>query len=210
MYARHIAVLWGIASMFLGAILVKKRSLLISILFLLVASVALSQTTSFLSIPSSGFTPLNSEGTGNAGYSGNQTGTARLFAGSFLMLAPVNLPHGATVTSMRCGGRAPSSDFRIVFTLRRNEPQQANVDMATVMTTLGQTTFQFVDTSSITSPVIADNASFNYYIVAATDNLDVGFARTAPSASAGSPTPSSSELEEKGSSHHRASLALGS
>jgi hypothetical protein len=90
------------------------------------------------------------------------------------MFAPVTVPHGATIGSMRCGGRAPSSEFRIVFTLRRNEPQQANLDMATVMTTFEGLGFQFVDTNSITSPVI-NNERFNYYIVAQTNTLDVGF-----------------------------------
>jgi hypothetical protein len=149
----------------------KRHTLVISILFLLIASVALAQLpTRFLSIPSSGFTPQTSE----AGYGGNLTGTARFFEEGFLMFAPVNLSHGATITSMRCGGRAPRSDFRIIFTLRRNEPQQANVDMATVMTTFEETGFQFVDTSSITSPVVNNNR-FNYYIVAEADAIDVGF-----------------------------------
>jgi hypothetical protein len=149
----------------------KRHSLVISILFLLIASVALAQSpTHFLSIPSSGFTPQTSED----GYSGNQSGTARFFQAGLLMFAPVNLPHGATVTSMRCGGRAPRSDFRIIFTLRRNEPQLANVDMATVMTTFEGIGFQFVGTSSITSPVV-NNSRFNYYIVAEADAIDVGF-----------------------------------
>jgi len=147
----------------------KRHSLVISILFLLIASVALAQSpTRFLSIPSSGFTPQTSE----EGYSGNQTGTARFFGTGFWMFAPVNLPHGATVTSMRCGGQAPFSDDRIIFTLRRNDPQQANVDMATVMTTFERTGFEFVATSSITSPVVNNNR-FNYYIVAEADLIDV-------------------------------------
>jgi hypothetical protein len=148
---------------------------LIAICVLLTASVAFAQsTTGFLSIPSSSFTPQTSEGTGNAGYDGNVTGTARLFEGSFLMFAPVNLPHHATVTSLKCGGRAPSRDFKVGFTLRRNDPQQANVDMATVSTTFEGTGFQFVSTTSITSAVI-NNARFNYYIAAQTDAFDVGF-----------------------------------
>ena len=157
--------------------------MVISILFLFIASVALAQSPSrFLSIPSSGFTPQDSEGFGgNAGYDGNKTGTARSFDGSFRMFAPVNLPHGATVTSMCCGGRAPSSDSRIIFTLRRNEPQQANVNMATAMTTFEGTGFQFVDTTSITSPVV-NNAKFNYYIIARLSFFDVA---TCPECSVG-------------------------
>jgi len=151
------------------------RTSLMAMWLLLTASVAFAQSTpGFLSIPSSSFTPQTSEGTGNAGYDGNLTGTARFFEGSFLMFAPVNLPHRATVTSLTCGGRAPSRDFKVSFILRRNEPQQANVDMATVSTTFEGTGFQFVRTTSITSAVI-DNARFNYYIAAQTDAFDVGF-----------------------------------
>ncbi len=154
----------------------KKHNLVISILFLVIASSALAQSQpQYLSIPSSGFTPQDSEGIigGNAGYDGNDTGTARLFDGSLRLFAPVSLPHGATVTSMRCGGRAPNSEFRIIFTLRRNQPQQANVDMASAMTTFQGTGFQTVSTRSITSPVV-NNANFNYYIVAQLDMVDVG------------------------------------
>jgi len=138
--------------------------------------VALAQSsTRYLSIPSSGFTPRFSEGAGgDAGYSGNASGTARFFEGSVLMFAPVNLPDGATVTSLRCGGAAPPTDFRIVFTLRRNEPQQANVDMAAVMTTFQGVGFQFVTTGDVVEAVV-DNATFNYYMVATIDNQDAGF-----------------------------------
>ena len=91
----------------------KKFSLImiIAILVLLIAPVTLAQsTTRYLSIPSSGFTPRASEGTvGNdAGYDGNQSGTARFFNGSFAMFAPVNLPDDATVNSMRFQIGSPS------------------------------------------------------------------------------------------------------
>ena len=159
----------------------KKFSLImiIAILVLLIAPVTLAQsTTCYLSIPSSGFTPRASEGTvgSDAGYDGNQSGTARFFNGSFAMFAPVNLPDGATVNSMRCGGQVSTSN-KISFTLRRNEPQQANVDMATVMSNVGDTGFQFLDTTSIESPTI-NNATFNYYIVAQADDFDVGVCPT--------------------------------
>jgi hypothetical protein len=62
----------------------------------------------------------------------------------------------------------------ITFTLRRNEPQQANVDMAVVGTTFGQSGFQFVRTTSIVQPLI-NNQRFNYYVVAETRHSDVGF-----------------------------------
>lgn len=134
-------------------------------------SLAIAQETSFLSIPSSGFTPRSV--TENHGYDGNNSGTARFFDKSFWMFAPVALPHGATVTALRCGGTAPSNQIRIEFTLRRNQPQMANVDMATVMTTFEGMGFEHPETTSITSPVV-DNAKFNYYIVAAARHIDVG------------------------------------
>lgn len=144
-------------------------TLIISILTLH-TSLAFAQTTSFHSIPSSGFTPqVVSE---SDGYGGNRTGTARSFDNGLWMFAPVTLPHGATVTAMRCGGKAPDNIHRIVFTLRRNQPQVVNVDMATVMTTYEELGFRHPQTTSITSPVI-DNANFNYYIAAMAQPLDV-------------------------------------
>lgn len=145
-------------------------TLIIAIIAMHSASMAFAQTKSFLSIPSSGFTPQNT--TENDGYVGNQSGTARMFDNNFLMFAPVALPHGATVTSLRCGGKAPFPTFKIVFTLRRNQPQQANVDMAVVMTTFEGLGFQHPETTSITSPVI-NNDQFNYYIVAKARHDDV-------------------------------------
>ena len=134
-------------------------------------SLAFAQETSFLSIPSSGFTPRSA--IGSNGYEGDTSGTARLFDHNFWMFAPVALPHRATVTALRCGGMAPSNEVRVEFTLRRNQPQVANVDMATVMTTFDGLGFQHPGTTSITSPLI-DNAKFNYYIVATARHIDVG------------------------------------
>ncbi len=71
---------------------------------------------------------------------------------------------------------APSNEKRVEFTLRRNQPQIANVDMATVTTTFEGLGFQHPETASITSPVV-DNATFNYYIVAAAIHIDVGRCR---------------------------------
>nr|NIR85561.1 hypothetical protein [Gammaproteobacteria bacterium] len=85
---------------------------------------------------------------------------------------PVALPHGVTVTALRCGGKAPS-DIKIIFTLRRNQPQVANVDMATVMTTFEGRGFRHPETTSITSAMV-NNANFNYYIVASVRHIDVG------------------------------------
>ena len=154
----------------------QRLGLLIVILLATSPTLAYAQSTvSYISIPSSGFTPRNSD----AGYVGNDSGTARQFgATGWQMMAPVNLPQGATVTSLSCGGAAADSDFRLIFTLRRNEPQQANVDMAEVMTTVAGSGFQFVSTSSITSPEV-DNQIFNYYIIAAADDFDVGFCGSA-------------------------------
>jgi hypothetical protein len=123
--------------------------------------VAIAQTD-HLSIPSSGFTPqLASDG-----YTGNESGTARHFLGTgTLMFAPVNLPDGVTVKNLRCGGRANSTNFRMLFTLRGNRAQVLNVDLAEVATSFEGTGFQFTGTTIINEPVI-DNATFNYYIIA--------------------------------------------
>jgi hypothetical protein len=75
--------------------------------------------------------------------------------------------------SFRCGGQDATSDFKLQFILRRNWPQQANVDMATIESTFAATGFQFLTTTSITGPVI-DNATYNYYIVATAIAFDVG------------------------------------
>ena len=153
----------------------RKLGLLVAILIALTSSGALAQAqTQFLSIPSSGFTPRESEALGGESYSGNISGTARRFAKSIEMFAPVNLPDGATVTSLRCGGSESSPDLRIRFRLRRNEPQQANVDMATVHTGVPGTGFQFRTTTSITQPVVT-NSTFNYYIIADLESLTSEF-----------------------------------
>ena len=140
----------------------------------LASSETFSQSSDFLSIPASAFTPRQVKDN-LGGYDGNVTGTARTFtANSFSMFAPVYLPHGASVRSLACGGQDPSDKIRLEFTLRRNEPQQANVDMATVSTSFEQTGFQFLSTTSILEPAI-NNRRFNYYVVAETKHFDVGF-----------------------------------
>ncbi len=136
------------------------RKLLVAISVVLTSFSALAHAE-FLSIPSSGFTPQSSD----RGYSGNNSGTARYFEKSFFMFAPVNLPHRATVTSLLCGASTGANNYRIQFTLRRNEPQQANVNMATVLTTYAHSGFQFVSSNAVNAPVV-DNATYNYYVVA--------------------------------------------
>ena len=119
----------------------------------------------FLTIPSSGFTAQTSEG----GYGGDVTGNARFFAGSSLLFAPVNLPHGATATSLKCGGLAPVTDLRLIFTLRRNNPQVANIDMITAATSYAGNDFETTFSNVVDEPEV-DNKRFNYYIVAEVDN----------------------------------------
>lgn len=148
--------------------------ILILTTWLLVSPMVLAQETiSYLSVPASGFTPRNSttiknplRGTAETlGYSGNVSGTARFFGDNDMMFAPVFLPHNAKVISFDCAGIAPKLNRRIIYVLRRNEPQQANVDMASIFTSFSETNFQFKSTISIQSPIV-DNRKFNYYIVA--------------------------------------------
>jgi len=124
---------------------------------LVTTSAAMAQSADFTSVPAVAFVDAKFA----APTKFNRTGTAHHFNAQ--MFAPVNLPHGDKVTSFQCGG---SSFFNhsVVFTLRRNEPQQANVDMATVNTSLEGTGFEFVRTDAITEPVV-NNSRFNYYIV---------------------------------------------
>ncbi len=134
-------------------------------LLLIVPAIAAAQSEmSFVAIPSSAFTPMSDRSDGNS-YDGNETGTGRIFSGSHTMFAPVYLPHGALVTRFKCGGKHPSSGALIEFTLRRNEPQQANVDMSIAMTDSTNTGFQFVTGSQIAEPLV-NNSKFNYYVIA--------------------------------------------
>ncbi|MGD8282378.1 MAG: hypothetical protein PVF69_14545 [Gemmatimonadota bacterium] len=126
--------------------------------------------TRFMSIPSSAFTSRDA----SLGWSGNSTGTSRTFSNSQSLLAPVELPHGATVTHFRCGGQDAGADAVLAFTLRRNQPQVANVDMASLSSTPAASGFQFLNTSAIASPDI-DNSAFNYYVLATAYQPEVGF-----------------------------------
>jgi hypothetical protein len=145
-------------------------------------------TTRYLSIPSSAFTPQNSAD----GYTGNDTGTNRTFPDTRevqRMFAPVHLPHEATVQSLWCGGHDMSENSFLRFTLRLNQPQQANVDMAVIETTLPDVGFKFPATFDITSPQVNNkDGGFNYYVVAeaisvqvdgACPSCTVGFCRIA-------------------------------
>lgn len=129
--------------------------------------------TRYLSIPSSAFTSQNTSTDFASSWSGNGTGTSRSFGFGGALFAPVTLPHGATVTQFRCGGVDGGTDFRLEFKLFRNFPQQANVELAVMTTTFPETGFRFLNSSSITSPVI-NNASYNYYVIAKAVPLDVG------------------------------------
>lgn len=113
----------------------------------------------FVSIPASAFSGVSRLETS---FKGNDTGTALFF--NVKVFAPVNLPDGATIISMRCGARA-FFKRQISFTLRRNEPQQENIDIAVAQTSLDGTSFEFIDTNTITSGLV-DNSKYNYYVVA--------------------------------------------
>lgn len=138
----------------------KKYVLLLIIILAAATSATCVYSRGFVSVPASAFSGITDGG--NLGYHGNESGTARFF--NVKMFAPVNLPDGTTVTSLKCGGRA-FFKHRIAFTLRRNEPQQANVDLATTKTSLNGTGFEFVNTNRIQSGRI-NNERFNYYIIA--------------------------------------------
>lgn len=138
----------------------KKLNLFITSVLMLIASVTYANAGGFISVPAPAFSGIVDGG--NLGYQGNDSGTARFFRTK--IVAAVNLPHETTVTFFRCGGGAFFGK-RVAFTLRRNEPQQANVDLATIKTSLNGTGFEFVSTTQIKSGNI-HNGKFNYYIIA--------------------------------------------
>jgi hypothetical protein len=115
-----------------------------------------STTTKYLTLPAVAFTPQTGE------LSTGSSGTARIFLGT-VMFAPVNLPGGASVTRMSCGGNDASSNAYLRFTLRRNHAQVANVDMAIAETTTPEFGFKYPFDTTIISPTI-DNSLYNYYI----------------------------------------------
>ena len=116
---------------------------------------AFSQTQS-VAIPAIAF---NGEGIAY-----NDTGTAAIFRDH--AFAPVTLPDGARVTAFRCGARVTLVTKGITIKLRRNEPQQANVDMGMVeIPRSGDGNFKFLRDDSLIEPVI-DNRTFNYYLIA--------------------------------------------
>jgi len=132
----------------------------------LVPVTAFSQPSlEYIAVPSSGFSPKADFGNNRTAYDGNETGTARFFMHSHTMFAPVSIPHNSIVTGFSCGGTNPTPRSSIKFTLRRNQPQQANIDMATAITDPTNNGFQFVSASNIESGQI-DNQANNYYVVA--------------------------------------------
>ncbi|TCK17823.1 hypothetical protein DFR30_1073 [Thiogranum longum] len=141
-------------------------------------SIAVANTNGFVAVPASAFSEIDSKSSDEPGsYKGNSTGTSRDFKGT--MFAPVNLPHGSIVTSFACGGKT-NGGFLVGFKLRRNEPQQENIDMASIEsareteeglinTGMGIAGYQFLNTNSIGSANI-DNSKFNYFIAASPIN----------------------------------------
>lgn len=141
----------------------------------LVPVTAFSQSLlEYIAIPSSGFSPKADFGNGRTAYDGNETGTVRFFMHNHIMFAPVSIPHNSIVTGFSCGGTNPTPRSSIKFTLRRNQPQQANVDMATAITDPTNNGFQFVSAGNIVSGRI-DNQANNYYVVAKRVSEDESF-----------------------------------
>jgi hypothetical protein len=125
----------------------------------------------YLSLPSSAFTARSPD----LAWDGNESGTGRFFGNGTHLYAPVELPHGATVDHFRCAGQKALSNANVFFTLRRNQPQVANVDMAEVSNTGTAVGFQILTDTTITSPDI-NNSAYNYYIIAAANDGEFPFA----------------------------------
>lgn len=134
------------------------------------ASGAFADYKSFISIPIAAFSLQESGASSFTNrYEGNDTGTSRYFISK--MFAPVNLPHRSIVTSFSCGTNNATTNF----ILRRNEPEQANKDMAFLKVVGGpfiSLSYRVLSTTKISSPGI-DNSKFNYYIVAKHDPFTI-------------------------------------
>jgi hypothetical protein len=141
------------------------------ILCLLISTpTAFAKYKGFISIPVAAF---SSQGTGASNianrYEGNDSGTSRTFISQ--LFAPVNLPHHSIVTSFSCGTNNATTNF----ILRRNEPEQANKDMAFLKVVGGpfiSLSYRVLHTTKIASPGI-DNSKFNYFIVAKHDPFTI-------------------------------------
>ena len=123
----------------------------------LIPNVVLAQTKS-VAIPAIAFN--------GDGITYNDTGTAAFFRQR--AFAPVQLPDGARVTGFQCGARVTLIEKGITIKLRRNEPQQANIDMGMVeIPKNGDGGFKFLRDDTLTNAGI-DNRRFNYYLIAET------------------------------------------
>lgn len=133
-----------------------------------ICAVAVFAAFPFLAMADSGFLSIPaSEFSGNQ-VAYNDTGTTTFIR--VAAFAPVLLPDDSTVTFFSCAGAAA---FRkeVIFTLRRNEPQQANIDMAVLHTGLNETGFVSLNTNEIVEGDV-DNKLFNYFIVAESGKAD--------------------------------------
>ena len=131
-----------------------KYSIILGAAIIAFSPIAAKADGGFISIPASEFS-------GN-GMAHNSSGTAVFLRTT--AFAPLLLPDNATITFFSCGGKAT---FRkeVIFTLRRNEPQQANIDMASLETGLDETGFVTLTSNDIVQGEV-DNRRFNYFIVA--------------------------------------------
>jgi len=113
----------------------------------------------FVSIPAPSFQPGRHAAPQNFL---NESGTAFHFHNT--AFAPVFLPDGTLVTELKAGAHVESPTIGAKIVLQRNEPQQANVEMAAVETSSTGNQFQFVSTTSIRERTI-NNERYSYYIV---------------------------------------------
>jgi hypothetical protein len=93
----------------------------------------------------------------------NETGTAAFFRQR--AFAPLSLPDNAKLVGFDCGLRTfPIHGIKV--SLRRNEPQQANVELDNLgIPKGGDGRFQFKSATQVSHPDV-NNGKFNYYLVA--------------------------------------------
>lgn len=120
---------------------------------IILGMISSSALANYVSIPATSFVGFE--------VSYNETGTAAFIRKQ--AFAPVHLPHGSKAQRFSCGVKAwPIKGFRI--SLRRNEPQQENIDMGAVNIDRGSNGgFKFLSSEVLIENGI-DNRRYNYYL----------------------------------------------
>lgn len=124
-----------------------------------------SPKTSYLSVPASAFhSTSNQDYTYNFGF-----GSVRITnASNAKLVAPVQLPHGASITGMRVYGFDNSAIADVTIELIRFANTKSLLTISSVSTFGSPIAFELID--SINPPVVVDNSSHSYSLSIASVN----------------------------------------